>query len=52
MNLIDLENRFLESGYIKKKDNFFTRYQHNSDSARYVENFGIQWDKFQKTQYQ
>tara|TARA_Y100001978_G_scaffold195422_1_gene203659 strand:- start:348 stop:1307 length:960 start_codon:yes stop_codon:yes gene_type:complete len=46
--MIDLENSFLESGYIKENDNFFTRYKNDSD--RYVENFGIQWEKFQKTQ--
>ena len=46
--MIDLENSFLESGYIKESDNFFTR--NKNDSDRYVENLGIQWEKFQKTQ--
>lgn len=48
MKLIDLENSFHKSGYIKENDNFFKRY--NNDSDKYVENFGIQWEKFQKTQ--
>ena len=50
MDLVFIKEKILSSGYYETKENFLIPVDSNKDSINKVENFGIQWNLFKKTQ--
>tara|TARA_Y100000994_G_C15688385_1_gene440579 strand:- start:1207 stop:2163 length:957 start_codon:yes stop_codon:yes gene_type:complete len=51
MDLVFIKEKILSSGYYETKENFLIPVDSNKDSINKVENFGIQWNLFKKTQF-
>ena len=48
---INLKEKLIKSGYRLEKNNFFVKSLINKKAEKEVENFGIQWNLFKKTQF-